>query len=296
MLKQPKILVATDFSLLSDYALRAGELIRRKTDGRLQLVHVLDTQEQWDWINNVKEIQTSTAGYDKSQLTVVRSWMENQLREAEASGTIEVLYGSPHQCLLNQAKKIGVDLVIMGHRGRKSYFRRGELAVKMIESSECPILIVNSPVRFDKVSGLVDTSVLEERVFRSTEELGGVFSSEINFLSVCPSENVSLSYLPVDDFHSKMDAKIKNDLISNTQETIKSCLDPHSSAGIRVEIESVNGIPSSLINILDETKTDIAVLTRHKKNRMDKHFLGPVTKGVLDYWRGNLLVTPPTEV
>lgn len=56
----------------------------------------------------------------------------------------EVLYGEPHEAILEIAERERVDLIIMGNRGLSPFkrFYVGSVSQKVISESKCPVLVV----------------------------------------------------------------------------------------------------------------------------------------------------------
>ncbi len=163
MLTQPNIMVATDFSEFSHLALQAGEEIRRKTGGQLQLVHVTDYPDQWDWMTNDVVINYYPQELKDRLINEIKARMEKQMRDTEATGSIEIVIGPTHKGLLGQSDQFGADLLIIGHKGSGKHAHLGSIAAKMITASERPVLVINRPFRTQKIAGLIDTSKPEDR-------------------------------------------------------------------------------------------------------------------------------------
>lgn len=296
MLNQPNILVATDFSDFSLMALKAGEEIRRKSNGRLQLVHVTNYPEQWDWFTNDVVINYYPEAFKKDLLQEIRRRMEEQMKAAEAVGSTEILMGPPYRTLLEYSKKSFANIIVMGHRGKEGHFHLGGLAAKLISSSDCPVLVVNRPFTTGKIAGLVDASRPEKNIFPATEQLGFIFSSEIDFVSVWPDQTTYVEYGYPDEFHvHKMDAARRAEVIAKMEKTLAMGIDPHSKARVITSIASETSVSDSLVKILDDSAIDLAVMTRHQKGRLEKILLGSVTRGVLEKWKGNFFVIPPAS-
>jgi nucleotide-binding universal stress UspA family protein len=284
MLTKPNILVATDFSEFSHLALKAGEEIRLKTGGQLQLVHVSSYPDQWDWMTNDVVFNYYPQEFKSKLMDEIKARMEKQMRDSEATGSLEIVFGPVFKSLLNHMTKFHADLLIIGHRGAGNHFHLGSLTAKMLTASDRPVLVINRAFKTRKIAGLIDTNKIENDIFSLTQNLGALFSSEIEFVSVWPDLS-RYSEFPLPD--KETESKMKKSILSQ--------IDPDWHVNIVTRILDDKSVSEGLVEILDETDVDLAVMTRHQKSRLEKIFLGSVTRGVLDRWKGNFLVTPPTK-
>ena len=142
-----KILVGTDFSEISDEALRTASLYARLFDSAVVVAHVFDPTP------NVPPIVWSRP--DLLDHTV-RTEIQGAIQETLDGQTAKLLadvkavdlcvcqHPSPGRALCQIADDEGADLLILGSHGRSGLSRAflGSVAEKVVRHAPCPVLVV----------------------------------------------------------------------------------------------------------------------------------------------------------
>ena len=141
-----RILVPTDFSSASEEAWRAAGELARTTGAELVLLHVL-----------VEAPLYSETPFSGARLREVyesaREWATKKLEQwaaqADAAGLVvrvEARAGVPYQEILTTARSAGIDLIVLGTRGRAGVERAllGSVADRVIRLAPCPVMSVHS--------------------------------------------------------------------------------------------------------------------------------------------------------
>jgi nucleotide-binding universal stress UspA family protein len=141
-----RILVPTDFSSTSEQAWRAAMELARTTGAELVLLHVL-----------VEAPLYSETPFSGARLHEVyesaREWATKKLEQwaaqADAAGLVvrvEARAGVPYQEILTTARSAGIDLIVLGTRGRAGVERAllGSVADRVIRLAPCPVMSVRS--------------------------------------------------------------------------------------------------------------------------------------------------------
>lgn len=296
MLSKPIIVVGTDFSECSDHALRAGEKLRRLTNGTLHIVHVATFPTEPEWFTTDASAVLLPITYRQDVLKELHRAIEHQSRRCEVTAQRHVVPGYNQKTLSKFVKDHKADLLIMGHKGSGAmHGLMGSFTTKMLTTNEVPLLIVNGPLEVKKVAGLVETEHPVKKIFSATEELGFLFSAEIEFISVW--QDIGALYsgpFPVTPMKS---ARFTEDEVGKVNaimaEKIREYMDPHSKAFVRTEVVTDKSISASLMRIMDDEKVDIGVLSRNRQNLVEKIFIGSVARRLLEHYPGNFLVLPP---
>lgn len=292
MFNNPKIIVGTDFSKWSDLAIKAGEELRRKSNGELHVIHVTSYPSEWDLIGQMTFLPES---FHKEQRKKISAALEEQIRRCEVHCTYEVIAGNPYDVLTYKAKKMAADILVLGHRGagaRHTFF--GSLSAKMISTSKIPVLIVNSEFNVQKIAGLIDPNEPSQDVFTVSEECSFLFSADIEFMSIWQDTSVSfISHaaidLPLEHIIYTPDEKLL--ILKSMEQTIAQKMDTHSKARIKVEI-SERSIPDALLSRLTADSVDLVVMSCHHRKMVEKMFIGSVTRRVLELFDRNMIVVP----
>lgn len=272
MFSKPKILVGTDFSYASDLALKMAEDIRRKTGGSIKLVYYShDSQGLLDQVNQS---------------------MKEQIERCQIDCSFEIIHGSAFEEMQKTIAEMKPDLLVLGRHGKSALLHLGSLTQKLIASSDVPVLVVNKIGKFNDVAGLIDPATPSKKTIAAAEELSYLLSSKLELMSVIPDiDSLSLTYVPYLKTTLVFSEEEKNTIRNRLTEEILQKSDPHAKATIKVEITHKK-IPEALLELLRYSQVDFAVMTRHNRGVMEKIFIGSVTRGVLEGFKGNLLVLP----
>ena len=139
MLPIKTILVATDFSPMSEHAFRFAGALARDYGARLIVVHV---------------IQPPVAVYAETAVFLEEpdhSAAREALRNLHVPG-VEVDYrlmeGEPVSTIVQVARETGADLIVVGTHGRGGLLRvlLGSVAEGVLREAPCPVMTIKSTV------------------------------------------------------------------------------------------------------------------------------------------------------
>jgi len=136
-----KILVAHDGSKLSDKALKKGVEIAVRFDSNLTVLTVIPDLYLTELSDlDRKRIMDALTEETMIAMEKIRSTLAGKSVEAK---TI-TRQGMPAEKILETAKKMKVDLVIVGSHGRHGAkkFLLGSISSKVVEYATCPVLVV----------------------------------------------------------------------------------------------------------------------------------------------------------
>lgn len=149
MKKIEKILVPTDFSENSIYALGYAKYFAKSFGARLYILHVI---HEILGITNFYAPHISVEKIEGDMFNVAEYMMEKlcmenlpELNDYEPA----VVIGLPPQEIIRVAEEKGIDMIVMGTHGRsvleKAIF--GNTAEKVVKNAPCPVLTVRQPER-----------------------------------------------------------------------------------------------------------------------------------------------------
>jgi nucleotide-binding universal stress UspA family protein len=139
-----KILLATDGSPSSIAATRVAVGFARTHSAELIVLHVVDDQI-------LEELSRFSQKSDKETGKILEENGWNYLREVEETAqeqwvetSLQLRHGTPHEVLLETAKKKEVDLIIMGKSGQRGPRRvlTGSVTQRVMDLSDVPVLVV----------------------------------------------------------------------------------------------------------------------------------------------------------
>jgi nucleotide-binding universal stress UspA family protein len=142
-----KILVPTDFSEVSDAAVRCASALAEAFGASLTLVHVAE-----DLVEDAATVGAGATWSEGSQAKAeleARARLEDLRTSAGLAGRevdCALLVGSPIRRILEFAEQRGFDLIVMGTHGRRAIARMllGSVAECVVRTSPCPVLTVRA--------------------------------------------------------------------------------------------------------------------------------------------------------
>ena len=138
-----KILVGIDGSPASLYALGKAAELAKRFDGKLYLVMAIPP---------VQDFVATMTPIIEGAITLIeenaRKTLEEAKKHAEEKGAVVeemiVETGGAGHVVLENAKKIGADLIVVGRRGKRSWIDKlmGSTASDIVKHAETDVLIV----------------------------------------------------------------------------------------------------------------------------------------------------------
>lgn len=294
MFTEPNILVCSDFSLYSDFALKAAETIRQKTKAKVHVLHVAEVPIQWqspsvDFLPHYMDEK-----FEVELLKVSKTELENRISKAGLSAEAHVNMGMVYAIIQEMIHDKNIDLLIMGHKGMaKNPFHLGSLAEKMVASSPVPVLVTKRSVSFDHIAGLVDPTNPMKEIVQVSHELARLFSSKLEMVALF--KDVMTHYLGIGklSFSTRLlslSDEQREEVLVNTRTQIKNLLPADSKAQIKVEITIEKQLAYHLNSILEGDHTSFVVMKKHHAGALEKLLIGSETRRMLELFEGSLLI------
>jgi nucleotide-binding universal stress UspA family protein len=286
------ILIATDFSAHSDHALIMGRNLQKKTNAKVTLVHISDVPPLWYWHIPNTEAKSVLDEFQKETNENLKAKIHDQMTKLDVKFDTKILYGDQYHSLHEAIKEEKADLLIMGHRGEKGLFQLGSFAKKMIASSSIPLIITNSSRPVDKVGCLIDLSKPNAKII----EMGGLFSqlfhAHLSFFSHIPDlSSKALMGLPFSVGIQMFSDEDKKEIIQHSENSIMAINNNIAREDIHISI-SPEDVSIALSDELEAFNIDLAVMAKHNRGPLEKLFIGSVSKGVIDQFKGSVLILP----
>jgi len=141
-----KILVPTDFSDYSDQAMQYATMLARTFKARILLIHVIESL-----IYTVTDTFIVTDHFVALK-TIAEPLLENARKKIQKKGLrveTNLLTGVPYREILNKARRIGADVIVMGTHGRTGveHLLLGSVAEKVVRLATCPVVTVRPITR-----------------------------------------------------------------------------------------------------------------------------------------------------
>ncbi|MBI2608985.1 MAG: universal stress protein [Deltaproteobacteria bacterium] len=151
-MKQLKsILVAIDFSSNSHKALKSAELLGKKLNAALHLIHVAETGEQFVaspvfMYSDTDYVEDFLKKYTKNLNKKMEKLVQKTKKETKLQINGRVLDGKAHEMILKEAKKVKADMIVMGTHGHSGldHLLMGSTAERVLRKATCPVLTVKN--------------------------------------------------------------------------------------------------------------------------------------------------------
>lgn len=144
------ILIPTDGSDQSARAADHGLTIAEQFDSTVHVVHVLDDRGSGRMSEAVSELSQGSAErqamderHEQAGEEVIEDIVQ-RAREADLDVVSEVVHGAPADVITDYAEDNGIDLIVMGARGRSAVgkFLMGSVAGKVARHAPVPVMLV----------------------------------------------------------------------------------------------------------------------------------------------------------
>ncbi|HLZ36034.1 MAG TPA: universal stress protein [Nitrospira sp.] len=139
-----RMLVPIDFSDCSLDALEFAAVVARQAKASIELVHVLEPVSYGlDFtLSHAKEREQ-----EREKLSKRLQDLSSALSKAEITVKSRLRGGVPADSILDDARSLSCDLIVMGTHGRRglSHVMAGSVAEAVLRRAQCPVLTVRSP-------------------------------------------------------------------------------------------------------------------------------------------------------
>jgi nucleotide-binding universal stress UspA family protein len=143
-----RILVPSDFSAVSDSALRYGKALAEAFRASLHLLHVLESPL------SVAPAMADSYVLAPDFLARIERAAAERLRgalsdaeQASYRARLVVRQGTPFLEIVHYAREESIDLIVMGSHGHGpvAHLMLGNVAERVVRNAPCPVLTVRSP-------------------------------------------------------------------------------------------------------------------------------------------------------
>jgi nucleotide-binding universal stress UspA family protein len=135
-------LVPLDFSPDAEQALAYAMALAQTHQARLTLLHVKDTLS-WGVAQAEARLPPSVWHQLETRLAEDMAERFTRVQEAGLHGETVIAEGVPFQTIIDTARDTGVDLIVMGTRGRTELtpVLIGSVAERVVRLAPCPVLV-----------------------------------------------------------------------------------------------------------------------------------------------------------
>jgi len=146
--KLEKLLVCTDGSPDSEEAIKAAFALAQACNSKVQLLEVI---EEMPLNPELYALQDAIAHREKQALEYLDSWKAEASKLKLSLETRMVLSEAPYIGIIDEARTIEPELIIMGRHGLSRLYRimMGNVTARVISHSPCNVLVVPKNVSLD---------------------------------------------------------------------------------------------------------------------------------------------------
>jgi nucleotide-binding universal stress UspA family protein len=141
------ILVPTDFSGGAAHALVWAQELARAFHSTIVLLHVVDLALTWMPVGPASIPEPVPADVADRITVAARESLANLARDAEGTVHRLVRRGHARQVILDVAKEVGADLIVIGARGHRDFSDLviGSIAEYVVRHASVPVMTTRAP-------------------------------------------------------------------------------------------------------------------------------------------------------
>ncbi len=183
-----KILIPTDFSEYSNYAIQVATQIARKNNGEIILLHILELPHQSaDALAGGHEIP-EIMFFKKAALQRLEELMDDAIFTGLHVSQI-IQFDMAFEGIMGISKKNEVDLVVMGSHGASGFKEMfiGSNAEKVVRNSDVPVLIVKNEIENFNIKNFVFASDFSEEIkipFKKVIAFANALGAHLNLVMI----------------------------------------------------------------------------------------------------------------
>lgn len=289
MLTLNRVLVARDFSSVSNRALRHGLALAARTHATLHILHA-------DVLHEVEK-QTDDHPSPAEGLDALRQELKAEgavsNAELDSVSVVEAVRRdvAPGPAILNYAEEEDIDMIALGTHGRRGASRivLGSVAEEVVRHAPQPVLTVRGtsadaglppPRPIDQILVPVDFSDNAREALMYAREWARLYDADIEVLHVVEEDLHPAFYVggvsSIYDVEPELEEKVKATLNDFVTDTIGS------TDGVNTHMRT-GSASSTIVEFAGEQDVDLVCLSTHGRTGLERFLLGSVAEKVVRY-------------
>jgi nucleotide-binding universal stress UspA family protein len=278
-----RVLVATDFSEVSDEALRQGDALARRDNAKLGVVHAIpDIQE----INSLFPQQNAGAELQMTDLTGrVHALLDERITTVTKRDpkTVDrfVEVGLDYAEVVKRAEAYKPSVLVVGSIGRTGLARAlmGSVATKIVRFAHCPVLVVRPSSAKGIVLAATDMSEPSIHALKVAAEEASRRGAELVVAHAIDFRAAAL----FGELGSFFGGVAQTNDVAAAIETTKTALAAWlSSQGIKASAVVLNGsAAAALCEHADKIGAELVVVASHGRTGLARLALGSVAENIV---------------
>ncbi len=263
-----KILVPTDFSECSEYAVEVAAQLCRHHGATLHLLHIIELPIYGTdaFEPNITDIGESLFLQQITQKNFENLMQKPYLKDIEVVKILQ--YSNVFENITKGSKEHNIDLIVMGSHGTNGFndYFIGSNTEKIVRMSKCPVLTIKKRHTEFKIEDLIFASDFKRKdnphfdlLFKIVEQ----FNPVIHLLKVITPE----------DFEKTRDSnKLINDFIKR-----------HSIKDYTINIYNDYNIEHGILEFARELDIDLIALTTEGRTGFSRLFSSSLTEDIVNH-------------
>ncbi|RME73907.1 MAG: universal stress protein [Planctomycetota bacterium] len=134
------LLCAVDFSETSKKSFEYAKVLAQKFDSKIILLHVVEPLLTGTYVTFEPTLGTQVMNTMEEKAEELLKELKGEDKNIE----IKIIHGTAYEEIVEYAKKVKADLIVMGTHGLSglSHFLIGSVAEKVVRKAGCPVLTV----------------------------------------------------------------------------------------------------------------------------------------------------------
>ncbi len=249
------LICATDYSENSVSALKLANVLRKKFNCKLFVIHVFDIQATFLSTVSIAYARMEEAAFRDHNARLLDFCMKHLGRDAQ-SDKLEILIAEnsiASQGILEKAEEINPDLILVGMKGSSAVreFLIGSTASGLIEKSEFPVMTVPTDFRYDQFRSIVYATAFEEADIIAIQKI----------LDFAKMFNASLKLIHI----STKDEYAGEDQLHWFEEMLEAKVDYKD---LKIDLKTSEDIFQALNDYLDKEKPDMMVMLEREGHHL----------------------------
>ncbi len=275
------ILVAVDAGTLSDHAILAAVDLAQRLDARLELVHAFGSSGlAWTLLPDPRTVSERTDELTRATRCVVDHVGDvlgpkhgGRLR---AEDITRVVTGRPAKVVLDRAREISADLIVLGEMRRRPWVDFGSTARAILAKSTCAVWVQPGPAKpIHRILVAVDLSDESLIALATACEMASRLHATVTAVHVF--DLATLAAVPWDGYVMLTD--IEAFRVASSEEFEKA-MNAFDWRGVEHETFSTEGLPAD--GILERSSdVDLVLMGTHGRTGFASAVLGSVAYQVL---------------
>ena len=276
-----KILIPVDFSETSLLAIKHGAFLAKYTKGDVYLLHVINKQYEHYAVLEQPLHMEDPEKYETSASNKLNELADSVRSEYGVSVNTIVSLGNPTKEIINNAKEIKADMIVMGTHGYSPLEELvlGSNTLKVITKSACPVMTMSETAsRFGYKNILIpiDTSGHSRQKVNYSIELSKIFSAHLHVVGLIGQSDANEQ--PGMDLVMGQIKKLAADKSVNCTTEV---------------LTNVKNRAVATIKHAEKVKADLMIIMTDQEAEISGFFLGPYSQQIIHHSKVPVIAITP---